>query len=136
MFLSRISTTLLRPTTPATFSWSRSLSSQVNEAVNATVTSSSAKEDKIVMAKKTNIAQSPLRMKFLARLVRGTWVPDAMAQMKFSPKHRAEDVLKIIQVCYYSTSILHNRTDSHFISHLYRELMPLLKSITELFQRS
>lgn len=30
--------------------------------------------------------------------IRGKWVPDALAQLKFSPKHRAEDVAKIVRV--------------------------------------
>ena len=52
----------------------------------------------LVLAKKRNIPQSPLRMKFLVMLIRGCWVPDAVAQLKFSPKHRAVDVGKILNV--------------------------------------
>jgi hypothetical protein len=55
-------------------------------------------EPKVVVANKRNIGQSPFRMRFLAKLVRNAWVPDALAQMKFSPKHKAEDVAKIIKV--------------------------------------
>ena len=36
-------------------------------------------------------------MNFLVKLVRGKWVPDALAQLKFTPKRRAEDVSKILQ---------------------------------------
>lgn len=53
---------------------------------------------KLVKANKSNIDQSPLKMKFLVSLVRDTWMPDAIAQMKFSPKHKAEDVMKILKV--------------------------------------
>ena len=95
MLMQRFSSVLRLSPTIQNVSFSRSLSTQVNEVLKS---APAAKEEKIVMAKKTNIAQSPLRMKFLARLVRDTWVPDAMAQMKFSPKHRAEDILKIIKV--------------------------------------
>jgi ribosomal protein L22 len=30
--------------------------------------------------------------------IRGTWVPDALAQLKFSPKHRAVEVTKMVKV--------------------------------------
>jgi hypothetical protein len=52
----------------------------------------------VVMAKKQNLKQSPLKMKFLVGLIRGRWVPDALAQLKFSPKHRCVDVAKIVNV--------------------------------------
>lgn len=54
--------------------------------------------DKVIIAKKTNINQSPLKIKFLCSLVRDAWMPDAIAQMKFSPKPRANDVMKILKV--------------------------------------
>ena len=53
---------------------------------------------KIVIARKKDIPQSPLKMKFLVSLVRKAWVPDALAQLKFSPKHRAIDIKKLIMV--------------------------------------
>lgn len=39
-----------------------------------------------------NIKQSPWKVNMLSKLVRGLWVPDALAQLKFSPKHRARDL--------------------------------------------
>lgn len=51
----------------------------------------------VVEARKKNIAQSPWKMNFLVKLVRGKWVPDALAQLKFTPKRRGEDVSKIVQ---------------------------------------
>jgi hypothetical protein len=53
---------------------------------------------KIITVTKKNMSQSPLRMKFLVRLVRDTWLPDALAQMKFSPKHRAVDIGQMLNV--------------------------------------
>ena len=53
---------------------------------------------KIAEARKSNLPQSPLKMKFLVSLIRNGWVPDALAQLKFSPKHRAVDVAKILRV--------------------------------------
>lgn len=53
---------------------------------------------KIVSARKSGIRQSPLKIQFLVTLIRNTWVPDALAQLKFSPKHRARDVAKIVLV--------------------------------------
>jgi len=50
----------------------------------------------MVEVKKSNIKQSPLKMKFLVMLVRNTWVPDALAQLKFSPKHKAVDIAQMI----------------------------------------
>eukprot|EP00981_Chlorochromonas_danica_P006689 scaffold1460_cov156-Ochromonas_danica.AAC.3 len=54
--------------------------------------------DKVIVARKSNISQSPLKIKFLVSLIRDTWMPDALAQMKFSPKPRSEDVAKILKV--------------------------------------
>jgi large subunit ribosomal protein L22 len=51
----------------------------------------------IIEASKENIAQSPWKMNFLVKLVRGAWLPDALAQLKFSPKHRATDISKIVK---------------------------------------
>lgn len=51
----------------------------------------------IIEVKKKNIKQSPLKMKFLVMLVRRAWVPDAFAQLKFSPKHRAEDLTAMLK---------------------------------------
>mmetsp|Transcript_21994 Transcript_21994/g.31598 ORF Transcript_21994/g.31598 Transcript_21994/m.31598 type:complete len:175 (+) Transcript_21994:7-531(+) len=50
----------------------------------------------IVIAKKSNIKQSPLKIKFLVSLIRNAWVPDALAQLKFSPKHRAVDISRLV----------------------------------------
>jgi large subunit ribosomal protein L22 len=38
-----------------------------------------------------------MKLSWLATLIRGAWVPDALAQLKFSPKHRAIDFAKMIQ---------------------------------------
>ena len=57
---------------------------------------------KIVIARIKDIPQSPLKMKFLVSLVRKAWVPDALAQLKFSPKHRAIDIKKLILVTMFS----------------------------------
>ena len=51
-----------------------------------------------VVVRKSNVKHSPLRMKFLAMLIRDTWLPDALAQLKFSPKHKAVDLAKMVKV--------------------------------------
>eukprot|EP01038_Epipyxis_sp_PR26KG_P011118 gene11118-14922_t len=51
----------------------------------------------VFQAKQKNIKQSPLKMKFLVSLIRNCWVPDALAQLKFSPKHRAVDITKMLK---------------------------------------
>ena len=51
----------------------------------------------LIRSAKKNIAQSPWKMNFLVKLARGRWLPDALAQMKFSPKGRSEEVAKILQ---------------------------------------
>jgi len=74
-------------------------------AFAATTASSSApasgkvqpKEPVLIHSAKKNIAQSPWKMNFLVKLARGRWLPDALAQMKFSPKGRSEEVAKILQ---------------------------------------
>ena len=86
-----------------TFAASRWLSSTASAAA-AEAASGTAKLAKkagsnnlIIAASKENIPQSPWKMNFLVKLVRGAWVPDALAQLKFSPKHRAADVSKIVK---------------------------------------
>lgn len=53
--------------------------------------------DVVIEAGKRSLPQSALKMKFLVTLIRDAWVPDAIAQLKFSPKHRAIDVKKIVE---------------------------------------
>jgi hypothetical protein len=47
---------------------------------------------------KRDVTQSPKKVRFLLKLVRGAWVPDALAQMKFTPKHKAVEVSALIRV--------------------------------------
>lgn len=54
----------------------------------------------LVTAKRDNIPMSPLKMKFLMTLIHNTWLPDALAQLKFTPKHRGVDVAKVVQNAY------------------------------------
>mmetsp|Transcript_6164 Transcript_6164/g.5510 ORF Transcript_6164/g.5510 Transcript_6164/m.5510 type:complete len:201 (-) Transcript_6164:16-618(-) len=54
-------------------------------------------EDEVVLVTKRDIPQSPFKMRFLVMLIRDAWVPDALAQLKFSPKPRCEDVAKIVK---------------------------------------
>lgn len=73
--------------------------SVASAAVNAKTSTAAAKPvDKVIVARKSNINQSPLKIKFLVSLIRDAWMPDALAQMKFSPKPRAQDVAKILKV--------------------------------------
>lgn len=67
-----------------------------------------AATDSLVEIKKKNIPQSPLKMKFLVKLIRGAWVPDALAQLKFTPKHRAVDLTKIINRACALAKLNHN----------------------------
>ena len=62
----------------------------------------------IIEAGKRNIKQSPLKIKFLVSLIRKAWVPDALAQLNFSPKHRAVDVAKIVSRAAALARIYHN----------------------------
>lgn len=75
-----------------------------------------SEEGKVILLTKKHVKQSPLKMKFLVRLVRGSWVPDAVAQMKFSPKHRAQDIGRILNVCIIVTiETFHTTTYYSFI---------------------
>jgi ribosomal protein L22 len=62
------------------------------------VAAKAAESTTLVEVKKSNLKQSPLKMQFLAMLVRDTWLPDALAQLKFSPKHKAVDLAKMVKV--------------------------------------
>eukprot|EP00603_Paraphysomonas_imperforata_P009148 CAMPEP_0114436788 /NCGR_PEP_ID=MMETSP0103-20121206/13650_1 /TAXON_ID=37642 ORGANISM="Paraphysomonas imperforata, Strain PA2" /NCGR_SAMPLE_ID=MMETSP0103 /ASSEMBLY_ACC=CAM_ASM_000201 /LENGTH=139 /DNA_ID=CAMNT_0001607103 /DNA_START=150 /DNA_END=569 /DNA_ORIENTATION=+ len=44
----------------------------------------------------------------LSKLVRGRWVPDAVAQLKFSPKHKARDVSQMLNRAVSLASIRHD----------------------------
>lgn len=54
----------------------------------------------VVSTKRRNVPQSPWKMRFLVMLMRGAWFPDAVAQMKFSPKHRATDMNQLLSNAY------------------------------------
>ena len=54
----------------------------------------------VVATKRHNVPQSPWKMRFLVMLMRGAWFPDAVAQMKFSPKHRATDMNQLLSNAY------------------------------------
>jgi hypothetical protein len=98
MFLSKLQCTarLVSPVTPF---WSVARNLTVNAAAEAAIGSKVAKAvPMLVETNKKDIPQSPFRMRFLAKLVREKWVPEALAQLKFSPKHKAVDVTKIIKV--------------------------------------
>lgn len=58
----------------------------------SSVNTEAKEEPVIVEASKKNISQSPWKMNFLVTLARGKWYPDAMAQLKFSPKGKAPEV--------------------------------------------
>ena len=51
----------------------------------------------MIEARKKNLSQSVWKMGFVAKLIRGAWLPDALAQLKFSPKHKAVDIYKIVE---------------------------------------
>ena len=57
-------------------------------------------EAQIVEVNKKNIKQSPMKIGFLVKLINRSWVPDALAQLKFSPKHRAVDISQLLRVIY------------------------------------
>lgn len=86
---------LLSSPVNATASTSSSPASPVSNPIASKT--SSVGEALIIEARKKNIAQSPWKMNFLVKLIRGAWLPDALAQLKFSPKHRAVDVGRIVQ---------------------------------------
>lgn len=69
---------------------------------------SSSPSSPVIEAGKRNIKQSPLKVKFLVSLIRKAWVPDALAQLKFSPKHRAVDIAKIVSRAAALAKINHN----------------------------
>jgi large subunit ribosomal protein L22 len=95
---SRLSSTLVA--TPCVF---RALST----AHVAVPSDDLAKKPLVIEASKKNIPQSPWKMRFLVMLARGKWLPDALAQLKFTPKRRAEDVAKILNRASSIANIYH-----------------------------
>lgn len=59
-----------------------------------------AEDPYMIATKRHNVPQSPWKMRFLVMLMRGAWFPDAVAQMKFSPKHRAKDMNQLLSNAY------------------------------------
>lgn len=79
---------------------SRTVILDVNDANTGLAKNKKVEENgKLIKLYKKGIKQSPLRMKFLVRLVRRTSVLDALAQMKFSPKHRTDVIQELLEVC-------------------------------------
>lgn len=74
-------------------------------------------DPKLIMVKKDDVPHSPLKMKFLVRLVRDAWMPDALAQMKFSPKHRAQDIGKMLKVPLLIFKIITRRFLPRLLKH-------------------
>jgi large subunit ribosomal protein L22 len=87
---------------PSCWSNPRCLSSSPSEEL-----SRPSEESVVIEAAKKNIDQSPWKMNFLVKLVRGRWYPDAMAQLKFSPKGKAPDVAKVLQRAAKVANIYH-----------------------------
>lgn len=56
-----------------------------------------------------------MKINFLVELIRGKWLPDALAQLKFSPKHRADDVAKIVQRASSLAKIFHSAIPQELI---------------------
>ena len=75
----------------------RSLSSTASSA-SIEGKSKSNNNPVIIEAAQKNISQSPWKMRFLVTLARGKWLPEALAQMKFSPKRRSDDISKILNI--------------------------------------
>jgi large subunit ribosomal protein L22 len=74
----------------------RTLSSSNTASTQSSTTTSVKPVKHVIEAGKRDIKQSPLKIKFLVSLIQQEWVPEALAQLKFSPKHRAEDIAKIV----------------------------------------
>jgi large subunit ribosomal protein L22 len=74
---------------------------------SAVSSSNSTKKPVVIEAAKKNVPQSPWKMRFLVMLARGKWLPEALAQLKFSPKRRSEDVAKILNRASSIASIYH-----------------------------
>jgi len=72
-------------------------------------------EPLIVEASKKNIDQSPWKMNFFVKLVRGRWYPDAMAQLKFSPKGKAGEVAAVLQRAQKIANIYHDAIPEELI---------------------
>lgn len=73
-----------------------STSSQPIQAAIPASSSTAAAAKFEVEACKRDLDQSPWKMRFLVHLIRGAWVPDAMAQLKFNPKPKCVDVAKLV----------------------------------------
>ena len=80
-------------------------------------------EEPVVKAGKRSIPQSQWKMSFLVTLIRNAWVPDALAQLKFSPKPRCEDVSKIVKRAASVAGIYHGGDLSIFVYLMLKHLL-------------
>lgn len=108
---------------------SRGLSTDVNTAELDAASSSSVsghevddstKEMVVINVAKKNIKQSPWKMNFLIKLARNQWLPEALAQLKFTPKRRAPEVTTLL-----------NRAAS--VAKIYHGLIPEELHVKEIF---
>ena len=53
-------------------------------------------ETTIIDVAKKNIPQSPWKMNFLVKLARDEWLPEALAQLNFSPKRRGPEIITLL----------------------------------------
>ena len=58
-----------------------------------------------IVKKIYDIEKSPWKMRFLLMLVRRTWVPDALAQLKFTAKHQTEHIARNIFHCIHEAKV-------------------------------
>lgn len=105
----------------------RALSTDVNAAEQSSSTdvaglgdADSMKEMVVINVAKKNIKQSPWKMNFLIKLARDQWLPEALAQLKFTPKRRAPEVTALL-----------NRAAS--VAKIYHGLIPEELYVKEIF---
>lgn len=79
-----------------------------NPSIYSNKKKKSEKDPYEIVKKIYDIEKSPWKMRFLLMLVRRTWVPDALAQLKFTAKHQTEHIARNIFHCIHEAKTKHD----------------------------
>ena len=87
-------------------------------------------EEKKVKIKIKNVAQSPLKLRLVADLIRGKDVDEALAIVKFTPKAASEIVEKLLKSAIANAENNHGmKSNKLYVAEIYANQGPTLRRI-------
>jgi len=98
----------------------RTLSAAASQPAAAELEAQSSSSGTIIKSAKRNISQSPWKLRFLVTLAHQKWYPEAMAQMKFSPKLYSKEIGDILKRGADSANMYHSAIPEElFVKEIY-----------------